>query len=103
MKSPRSKNIRKVDAAAKRRPAEPTLLQLSGLLTPQKPAQPRTLRGRIACVLCGEMVARGELLRHKMGKHGESQVADAAVHRRKKKRVWVKVVPGGLPTLGKRR
>ena len=53
----------------------------------------------IYCVLCGELVPKGALLRHKHDRHGEKEItpSPAQAHRAG----WIKVVQGGLPSLGK--
>lgn len=56
----------------------------------------------IGCVLCGALVPAGHLLKHKAEAHGERQVV-ASKPRHRKRRAWVLIVSGGLPSLGKRR
>lgn len=53
------------------------------------------------CILCGAHIPRGELLKHKEVVHGETHVPLAEPTR--KPNVWVPVVSGGLPSLGKKR
>lgn len=54
------------------------------------------------CVLCGAKIAFGELLAHKEKVHGEGQVSRTPPRLTERKSVWVSVVQGGLPGLGKR-
>ena len=56
-------------------------------------------RGIIVCVLCGEFVSKGKLLKHKHERHGEMQIAPSPSHDRKVD--WITIFQGGLPGLGK--
>ena len=57
----------------------------------------------LSCPLCGERLSRGKMLEHKAQAHGERSIPPAASAPRRRKHVWVQVVQGGLPGLGKRR
>jgi hypothetical protein len=54
------------------------------------------------CALCGLKIPYGGLLKHKELAHGEKVVPRSAQTDRQKN-LWVKFVPGGLPSLGKRK
>ena len=56
----------------------------------------------MVCVLCGQGVAAGSILKHKAEAHGEAQVVPSPA-RNKRTNTWVSVYQGGLPGLGKRR
>jgi len=54
------------------------------------------------CVLCGKKLKPGTLLAHKKEKHEE--IPDERPQKKLRKRsIWVSIVQGGLPGLGKRR
>lgn len=57
---------------------------------------------KLNCVLCGKSVSKGDLLAHKQEFHGEKIVSDSP-SRSRSRSGWVRVVSGGLPSLGKRR
>lgn len=61
----------------------------------------RKSRGGVNCILCGEFVPKGFLLEHKEKIHGESRQSMKSSTRASKS-VWVSIVQGGLPSLGKR-
>lgn len=54
------------------------------------------------CVLCGQKVPAGRLLEHKKTAHGEKLVPRSAETVGQKSH-WVRLIQGGLPSLGKRR
>ena len=56
----------------------------------------------LICSLCSAAVAEGAMLAHVRANHREMLAARSAAKRRSK-RMWVSVVQGGLPSLGKRR
>ena len=53
------------------------------------------------CVLCGVKVPLQRMLQHKRDKHNEQMFTESPV-RKSRVSPWVKVVSGGLPSLGKR-
>lgn len=57
---------------------------------------------KLICSLCNRSVAEGEMLAHVRADHREMLSARPSA-KRQKKRMWVSVVQGGLPSLGKRR
>lgn len=60
-------------------------------------------KGCVVCVLCGEKISSGHLLEHKQKVHGEDRL-NAGSHRLyRTSNLWVQVVSGGLPSLGKSR
>jgi hypothetical protein len=64
---------------------------------PAKPYKP------LSCPLCGERVSRGKMLEHKELIHGERSTPRGESVPGRRKQVWVQVLQGGLPGLGKRR
>lgn len=56
----------------------------------------------LICVLCGLKIPFGGLLKHKELIHGE-KVVPRQVQTNSKKSQWIKIVQGGLPSLGKRK
>ena len=70
---------------------------LPGELITAKPVAP--VRREIVCVLCGEAVRKGTLLRHKLDRHGEMEISPSP--EQDHKGGYVKVFQGGLPSLGK--
>ena len=64
-------------------------------------AQKRSLKKGTVCILCGEFIPKGYLLTHKELKHNEIKIM-ASPTANKKSSLWVSVVSGGLPSLGKR-
>lgn len=70
------------------------LLSASSLVKPVAP-----VRREIVCVLCGETVPKGVLLRHKHDRHGEREITPSPAQDHKGG--YLKVFQGGLPSLGK--
>ena len=64
----------------------------------RRPSKPRPKKGTV-CILCGSFVPAGQLLNHKVHKHGEERYGSntALPH----KNTWVPIYQGGLPGLGK--
>lgn len=58
-------------------------------------------KNNLICVLCGEIVPRGQILEHKEKMHGEAKILPSPA-RKKSGNIWVSVFQGGLPGLGKR-
>jgi hypothetical protein len=56
----------------------------------------------VYCVLCGQKVPAGRLLEHKKTAHDEKFVPRSAETVGQKSH-WVRLIQGGLPSLGKRR
>jgi hypothetical protein len=56
----------------------------------------------IACVLCGALIQKGKMLEHKAKVHGEREITPSVTPTRQRN-VWVQILQGGLPGLGKRR
>lgn len=56
----------------------------------------------IVCVLCGEKVKRGHMVEHKKNVHGQDIYKSTCSSLNGGKNVWVHLVQGGLPSLGKR-
>jgi hypothetical protein len=54
------------------------------------------------CVLCGQKISSGGLLEHKELAHGE-KIVPRAVQAASLKSHWIKLIQGGLPSLGKRK
>lgn len=54
-----------------------------------------------ACPLCGKLVPAMQMLDHKVKIHGETRVVKSPL-RRVNENLWVSVLQGGLPSLGKR-
>lgn len=61
----------------------------------------KELPSHIVCILCGEKVPKGHLLKHKRDIHGEKIGSQPTINRRKNTQ-WVRFIQGGLPSLGKR-
>jgi hypothetical protein len=57
----------------------------------------------LSCPLCGERISRGKMLEHKELIHGERSASREEGVPGRRKQVWVQIVQGGLPGLGKRR
>lgn len=55
----------------------------------------------ISCPLCGQLIKKGRLLRHKQEFHGEKSGFDS-IKMPHNPNQWVKVYSGGLPSLGKK-
>lgn len=55
----------------------------------------------IKCGICGKLVSPGEVTAHKLAQHGE-RPGVAFKSQSKRHSVWISVVSGGLPSLGKR-
>jgi hypothetical protein len=69
------------------------------------PTQTREARKNsrgITCILCGTFIPSGQLLEHKEKFHGERQIPRNLAPTRTKRSTWVKVISGGLPSLGKK-
>lgn len=60
-------------------------------------------RKATTCLLCGKTVAPGKLLAHKQEVHGESIHSQMKRATHRPKSIWVSIVSGGLPGLGKRK
>lgn len=56
--------------------------------------------GGVVCILCGKRVPRGKLLEHKQNVHGETMYTHSPARYRTSS-LWVQIVQGGLPGLGK--
>lgn len=73
---------------------------------PSNPLRPyRDDRGNVTCPSCGEMLHETRLVEHLAQTHGFSRPALQLLVESKKqsKSPWVKVLQGGLPSLGKKR
>ena len=55
------------------------------------------------CLLCGKKIAPGMLLAHKQAVHGEPSYSEPARATKKPKSIWISIVSGGLPGLGKKK
>ena len=65
-------------------------------------AQRRNIEKGTVCILCGEFIPKGALLTHKELKHNEVKITPSPTVYVKSS-VWVSVVGGGLPSLGKKK
>ena len=68
----------------------------------KKSADRKNQAKTLYCALCGLTIPSGELLKHKEVAHGEKVVPRHGESERQKS-LWIKLVQGGLPSLGKRK
>lgn len=66
----------------------------------QQANRKKPIADRIVCPLCGVLVAKGSMGAHKVEAHGEKLHGDDALPHQKD--WWIRIIGGGLPTLGKR-
>ena len=98
-----SQSVENVPAKRKKSKKQKKVKPESVRINRRKNQESRRLAYGLVCVLCGNRVAPGELLTHKVTVHGEKRFSQPDAINTSGKHLWVSVFQGGLPGLGKRR
>ena len=91
MKSPKAKYL------GSRKALNAILREREAKRQEKNPKKPKVY----VCPLCEATIPKGGVLQHKKTVHGEQMIAPTPAQVNKKG-VWVSLVSGGLPSLGKR-